>query len=310
MTPSPSPDRRAIGVLGAFVEGWRRVLRAEVMCAAVLVATTVTMVALGAAGGDALVRHPATSIDTWRLLRQTLAGHFIQQSLPFGDPLTIAADTIDGPPMTLRAAAALLRHVGLWMFLWGGILDRLARDRRVGTAAFFGACAVYFFRFLRLAVPIGLAYWAIFRWLQDYLVIYCLAMLAVLLLADFAKVRAVVEDRRSMLGALLASFRFLRRNAIDTVGLYLFGLAELFMVIALTNTSRSWAFMHGWAGLAVVVVLIAFTFYARLALAAAQVALFQGALAHAGYTAAPLPIWPDSPAAEAIENLARANYRA
>jgi hypothetical protein len=28
--------------------------------------------------------------------------------------------------------------------------------------------------------------------------------------------------------------------------------------------------------------------------------LFQGRLAHAGYTAAPPAVWPDSPAAEAI----------
>jgi hypothetical protein len=41
----------------------------------------------------------------------------------------------------------------------------------------------------------------------------------------------------------------------------------------------------------------------RLGLAAGNVVLFQSALAHANYTAAPLPIWPDSPAAEAIENL-------
>ena len=43
--------------------------------------------------------------------------------------------------------------------------------------------------------------------------------------------------------------------------------------------------------------------WARSALAASEIVLFQHALAHADYTAAPLPIWPDSPAAEAIENL-------
>jgi hypothetical protein len=38
----------------------------------------------------------------------------------------------------------------------------------------------------------------------------------------------------------------------------------------------------------------------RLTFAASQIALFQGRLAHAGYTAAPVATWPDSPAAEAI----------
>ena len=38
----------------------------------------------------------------------------------------------------------------------------------------------------------------------------------------------------------------------------------------------------------------------RTQFAASQIALFQGRLAHAGYTAAPVPVWPDSAAAEAI----------
>jgi hypothetical protein len=43
--------------------------------------------------------------------------------------------------------------------------------------------------------------------------------------------------------------------------------------------------------------------WARLAFLASEVAFFQGELAHAGYTAAPLPRWPESAAAEAIRNL-------
>jgi hypothetical protein len=41
----------------------------------------------------------------------------------------------------------------------------------------------------------------------------------------------------------------------------------------------------------------------KLATMAAAVSLFQSRLAHAHYTAAPEPVWPDSPAAEAIANL-------
>jgi hypothetical protein len=33
---------------------------------------------------------------------------------------------------------------------------------------------------------------------------------------------------------------------------------------------------------------------------ASETSLFQARLAHAGYVAAPVPTWPDSPAAEAI----------
>jgi hypothetical protein len=38
----------------------------------------------------------------------------------------------------------------------------------------------------------------------------------------------------------------------------------------------------------------------KLQFIASQTALFQGNLAHASYTSAPVPVWPESPAAEAI----------
>jgi hypothetical protein len=38
----------------------------------------------------------------------------------------------------------------------------------------------------------------------------------------------------------------------------------------------------------------------KLQFMASQTALFQSSLAHAGYAAAPAPVWPESPAAEAI----------
>jgi hypothetical protein len=311
MIPPPPPDRRAIGVIGAYVEGWRRVLRAPVMCAGVIVVTTITLVALGAVGRDAIQsrHHEGTSVANWNRLQDSIGGRFIRLVIQTSDPLTIAADTADGPAMNLAAAGALTRHVGLWLFLLGGILDRLARDRRVGTAGFFGACGVYFFRFLRLSVPIALAYWAIFRWVQNYLLIYFLAMVAVMLLADFARVRAVVEDRRSMLGALLASFRFVRRHPLDVLGLYVFGLGGFFAFVELSDWLSHQQFMQSWIVWPVGLFVAAALPLMRLALAAAQVVLFQHALAHADYTAAPLPIWPDSPAAEAIENLVQQRER-
>jgi hypothetical protein len=42
--------------------------------------------------------------------------------------------------------------------------------------------------------------------------------------------------------------------------------------------------------------------YLKLVFYASQTSFFQGALAHAAYTAAPPVVWPESPAAEAIQN--------
>jgi hypothetical protein len=44
-----------------------------------------------------------------------------------------------------------------------------SRARPVRTAAFFAACGVFFWRFLRLAVIVGAAYWAVFARLHPYL---------------------------------------------------------------------------------------------------------------------------------------------
>ncbi len=55
------------------------------------------------------------------------------------------------------------------MFLAGGILDRFARNRPTRTAAFFSACGVYFFRFLRLARGPGRGYWLLFGVLHGWL---------------------------------------------------------------------------------------------------------------------------------------------
>ena len=40
----------------------------------------------------------------------------------------------------------------------------------------------------------------------------------------------------------------------------------------------------------------------KLLFYASQTAYFQGALAHAAYTASPTVVWPESPAAESIAN--------
>ena len=53
---------------------------------------------------------------------------------------------------------ALALGLLLWLFLSGGLLDRYARRRRGGARGFFGACGVFFFRFLRLGLLAGLAY--------------------------------------------------------------------------------------------------------------------------------------------------------
>jgi hypothetical protein len=219
----------------------------------------------------------------------------------------------------------------VWVFLSGGILDRLARGRPVRAAAFFSACGVYFLRFLRLGLIIGPAYWALFRWLHPYLfhtlydrftrdmttersaiavrsglyATFLAALMVVSVVADYAKVRAVVEDRRSMISALAAGIRFVRRRPVRVAGLYLLNALALLVIVRVWLDAAPSAAAPTWSALLVTQLYLWFRLWAKLAFMASEVVFFQGELAHAGYTAAPLPLWPESPAAEAIGNLSR-----
>jgi hypothetical protein len=103
----------------------------------------------------------------------------------------------------------------------------------------------------------------------------------------------VVEDRRSALGALTASLRFVRRN----VGAAL-PLAAANVALAAATWWLAATFSIGLSA-ALYAYLLARALL-RLIFAASLIALFQRRLAHAGYTARPQAMWPDSPAAEAV----------
>jgi hypothetical protein len=199
----------------------------------------------------------------------------------------------------------------LWAFLSGGILDRYARNRPTRSRGFFGACGAHFPAMLRLGLG---------ELLLDLLVVFVilavtrgqeplsaavviLALLAGNVLVIYARVRLVVEDRRSAIGAVLASARFVRRNAIAACSLYVVFAACLILawVFLETRLSPDWP-RPGWATLAGGEITMAALMFVALALLASCTALFQARLAHASYTAAPTIEWPESPAAEAIAN--------
>jgi hypothetical protein len=121
---------------------------------------------------------------------------------------------------------------------------------------------------------------------------------------DFAKVRAVVEDRLSMLGALAASARFIRRRPARVAGLVVLNGLAMYVVLRF-QYQLVWAPTPEWLLPVLTALLVLLGVAARLACMASAVVFFQGELAHAGYTAAPLPMWPDSAAVEAMDNLKR-----
>ncbi len=341
-TSSRLPQPRA-SVIGAVLEGWRRVLRAPLLTLGVLLLTLLTAAPLAYVMRDAIETQLGASLESERALQgwdrewvsdftnqaQGLAKTFTHEILGFGGTLAAMSRLIDAtalPPSLLGVVAV---YVAIWIFLSGGILDRVARGRAVRTSAFFAACGVYFFRFLRVGVLIGSGYWALFYWLHPFLfttlynrwttdlaveapgiairaalyAVFLVALMIVSLIADFAKVRMVVEDRRSAISAIGASTRFIRRRAGRVIGLYglnalvFLVLARLWMQTAPSATASDWLALLGGQ------LFVLARIWAKLAFMASEVAFFQGELAHANFTAAPEPGWPDSPAVEAIANL-------
>jgi hypothetical protein len=333
----------------ALKQGIRQVNRAPVVLACVFAATLVTALPFTMIMRDALKAHLGNSLAAEQAARGVNYQwwtEFTAQAGAFGktfettiigfaavlDNLSALADA-EG-----RAAPIVWLGTGyllLWLFLAGGILDRYARARPTRSYEFFTACGVYFVRFLRLAPIIALTYYALFAYLHPlllgnlyeaitrnvtvertaflwrvtlYLVFGSLLLLASLVF-DYTKVRAIVEDRRSMIGAIAAGVRFIRRNFSAVVSLYLLnGLLFLAVVIvyALVAPGAGSSGVGVWLGFAVSQLYLLARLWVRLVFFASETCLFQGRLAHAGYVAgAPVPR-PEPPIVEPF--LAPAKY--
>jgi hypothetical protein len=286
---------------------------------------------LGAHLGASLAAEAAAdgvNYDWWNeFLAQTsgLGATFVPAIIGFAAVMKNISSVADKPEVPTVIGFVVIAYMMMSLFLAGGILDRLARDRAIGAGAFFSACGVYFVRFMRLGVMMAVVYWALFgpyhAWLFDAVypaliadmtvertaffirlglyAVFALPLFAANMLFDYAKIRAVVEDRRSMIGAVAASWRFIRRQPMAVAGLYAVNAVVFLLVIALYYLIAPGAGADTLA-FAIGQFYIVLRVIVRLLFAASQTALFQGRLAHAGYVARPIPKWPDSPAAEAI----------
>jgi hypothetical protein len=285
--------------------------------------------------GSSLAAESAASgvnFDWWNEFLQQTGGigtTFVPSIIGFAAPLGNLSRLADHLPLAATLTSLVVVWLVLWAFIAGGILDRYARARTTRTPAFFAACGVFFFRFLRLGALAWFLYWLMFhfvhRWLFEsawtawtrnlteerdafWIRIALYAVFAALvagvnLLIDYAKIRAVVEDRRSMIGATLASARFVLRNPASTVGLYLLNTLLFLTILALYAAVAPGAGWHGagaWAAFALMQLYILARVWAKLVFASSQIVLFQSRLAHAGFAAFPGPPPLEPPGIEAL----------
>jgi hypothetical protein len=325
----------------AYREGARRVARAPVVVFGVWLTSVVMALPLALVLREMIAAHLGDSLaaaaalrgvnwDWWQEFSAQATGigtTFTPSILGFAAVLRNVSDLLDNRSLATVIAGALTAWLVVWSFLSGGVLDRLARNRTVGASGFFAAAGTHVFRFVRLGVVAWLLYYLLFAYVHEWLftdlwraatrdltvertaaqlrlglyAVFVLLLAAVNLVLDYARIRIVVEDRRSALGAIAAGWRFVARRPGRTAGLYLLnslGFVVLVAVYGFVAPAARHAGAAEWAALLLGQAYIVGRLWVKLLFYASQVALFQGELAHAEYVAAPAPEWPESPAAE------------
>ena len=335
-----------MAIFTSLLDGLRRVVRAPFILVGAVMLTLLIALPMGlllrgelqTALGDSVVAEAmadGVAWDWWQQFSSQATGlerSFTTSIIGFAAVLGNLSTLLDGDGQEPVIVALVITYLAVWTVFSGGVLDRYARNRATRSAGFFSACGFYGFRLLRLATLAGLTYGFLFAVVHGWLfgdlyevmtrnitaerqafavraalyLVFGLVLVAVSLMFDYARVRAVVEDRRSMVGALVAGGRFVRRRPGMCTGLYLANGLVLLAVMASyallapgavsTGPSVWLAFLTGQAYLTA-------RLASKLLFYAAEIACFQSQLAHAGYVAAPAPVWPESPAAEAVGRL-------
>jgi len=327
----------------AWRDGARRVARAPGIVVGVWLLTALVSLPLALSLRVDLVNHLGTSLaadSAAQGVNYEWMQEFADQATGVGttfrptiigfaavlDNLSTFVDAVPRPVVVTGVAAA---YMIIWLFLAGGIIDRYARDRTTGMHGFFSASGGFFLRFVRLAIVMAVVYGLLFGslhpWLFDRLytrlirnisvertaflarmtlyLVFGLLLAAANVIFDYAKVRAVVEDRRSALGAVVAAVRFIRGHAAAALGVYALNVIAFGLTLAIYALLAPRAGSTGvmmWVGFAIGQLYVVLRLCVKLTFWASETSLFQSRLAHAGYVAAPAPAWPDSPTAEAL----------
>jgi hypothetical protein len=330
-------------ILASWISGWSRVVQARGMVIGIHALSFLLALPFALAVRDQIASQLGSSLaagavadgvnnDWWSEFTAQATGlgaTFTPSIVGFASTLDSVSRVLDAryPPATLMWL--LGGYLALWTFLSGGILDRYARQRPTRAHGFFSACGLSWFRLARLTALAGLAYWVLFKYLHAWLfldvlrditrnlgveraaffwrllfyVVFGIVLLTINLAFDYARIRLVVEDRRSALGALRASLRFLWHHPLQVTALYALNGLGFVLLLALWFVVSPG--IHGtglamWAAFAAGQLYLVARLAIKLHFLASQTALFQSQLAHASYSAAPAPAWPESPAAELI----------
>ena len=300
----------------AFIAGVAAVLRAPLVIVAVTVITMLMAlpfaVALGSRLQASLASQPPvalseTDIDPewWQEFRAQARGlesTFTPVVLGFAAPLDSISAVLDGRQPPLPVLGPLVLSIGLWAFLWGGILRRLDAGHAIGVRAFIDAGFQFAPRFIAIAAAAAVCivvlyltvhavlFGPVYRMLVSsgaterdaflvrvFLYVVFLAPLALVgLVADYARVSAVAGVATSTGQALRAGVAFVRDNVRVVFTLYLLTALVFATVTIAYGTLEIYggSRVGGWWAVAIGQAYIVMRLTIRLIAAASELQLY------------------------------------
>ena len=312
--------------LGIWLAGLRRVLRAPSLVLLLWSLTLAITVPPALALHDSIASHLGASLEADTAasgMNYEWMQEFRAQASMFGrslrpdvigfaavvDNASAFADMVQRPLVVVVGSVVFVTL--LWL-LTPGILCRLAAGRRIGAGIFAGACGAFAGRIVRLNIVSMMFYGTLVgtfhQWLFDdvfdaltrettvertafavrvlcYLLFFALLALCNLVF-DIAKVRLVVEDRRSVLATIIAALDFTLSNVRLVFGAYGANLATLGVVVgayAAVAPGVGGAGAGMWATFVVGQLYVAARLFVKLAFWASGISALQARLAYDGF---------------------------
>lgn len=315
-----------MSVRSSWADGLRRVRRAPALLLVLWAATLVVTIPPALFLHDEISTSlgPSVEADTaadgvnynWMQEFRASAGPLGRTLRPdvigFAAVLDNTSALVDVSPRSMVMIASGAGFIVLLWFLTAGIVHRLAADCPIRIGGFLGTCGAFLFRMLRLGLVSTLVYAALFGPFHEWLFgsvlesvtrnmtversaffvrVACyglfLGLVAMFnLLFDFAKVRLVVEDRRSIVASIAAGGRFIRNRPGLAAGVYTLNVGTLGVVLAVYAMVAPGAGGAGWgmwAGLAVSQAFILARLAVKLSFWGGEISALQTELAHPGF---------------------------
>ncbi len=232
----------------------------------------------------------------------------------------------------LAAVALGLLYLLFYVYLTGGIVATLASDSRITLRRFSTGAGRFFWRYVRLLLIFLVVFGGILaansEWLEPYVsdqekiattdrasflwsvgnqaAIFLAAAFA-LMVFDYAKIRTVIQRRRSMVVAVFSALGFVLRRPIRTVSLFAMNLLILVLLFTFyllaENLLSNATYASMFTLLIVQQLLILGRIWMKLSFFASQIKLYEDALAPAVHQPTAPPIITVPVPAPAVGNL-------